>query len=173
MRVDRPPRRRVVRIVRPARQFARDRGRRPDGGARGRARMDDRTAGALTAKELEEVAAARVARRSSDRVPAEVTPEAMAAAKEISKSHGQPRFPRPRGDQGRRNEPLNVLAGRREGIARRAHGRKARRLSALQHLVNLLLSRRSASGRESSSTSRIEAGRERQLRDLAIRPPSA
>jgi len=86
-------------------QFDRDRGRRPDGGARG-PRPDGRPApqGPLTAKELEEVAAR--ARRPPIERPesAEVTPEAMARPGDPENLMAQLDF-HVRVDQGRRNEP--------------------------------------------------------------------
>jgi spoIIIJ-associated protein len=154
-------------------QFDRDRGGRPDGGGRG-PRPDGRPApqAALTAKELAEVAAARVAPPIERAESAEVTPEAMAAAKEILENlMAQLDFHvRVEIKAGETNR-LNVVG---EGTEKESLGaligRKGERLSALQHLVNLLLSKKVGEWtRILVDVEDYRGRRERQLRDLANR----
>ncbi len=154
-------------------QFDRDRGRRPDGGARP-PRPDGRPApqAALTAKELEEVAAARVAPPIERPESAEVTPEAMAAAKEILENlMAQLDFHvRVEIKAGETNR-LNVVGeGAEKELLGALIGRKGERLSALQHLVNLLLSKKVGEWtRILVDVEDYRGRRERQLRDLANR----
>jgi spoIIIJ-associated protein len=153
--------------------FDRDRGRRPGDHDRG-PRHDGRPApqAALTAKELEEVAAARVAPPIERPESAEVTPEAMAAAKEILEQlmahldfHVSVEI-----KAGETNR-LNVVGEDSEKESLGALiGRKGERLSALQHLVNLLLSKRVGEWtRILVDVEDYRGRRERQLRDLANR----
>jgi spoIIIJ-associated protein len=149
-----------------------DRGRRPmpsrpreDAGQRG-------PQPGLTAKELAEVAAARDAAPVERHESAEVTPEAIAAAKEIleqlmAKLDFQVRVEIEGGETNR----LNVVGEGNEKEALGALiGRKGERLSALQHLVNLLLSRRVGEWtRVLVDVEDYRGRRERQLRDLANR----
>jgi spoIIIJ-associated protein len=153
-------------------QFDRDRGR-PDSGARG-PRSDGRPApqAALTAKELEEVAAARVAPPVERPESAEVTPEAMAAAKEIlehlmAQLDFHVRVEIKAGETNR----LNVVGeGSEKESLGALIGRKGERLSALQHLVNLLLSKKVGEWtRILVDVEDYRGRRERQLRDLANR----
>jgi spoIIIJ-associated protein len=141
-----------------------DRGPRHDGGARPQA--------GLTAKELAEVAAARGTPHAERQESAEVTPEAMAAAKEIleqvmARLEFTVRVEIAAGETNR----LNVVG---EGDEKEALGaligRKGERLSALQHLVNLLLSKRVGEWtRILVDVEDYRGRRERQLRDLANR----
>jgi spoIIIJ-associated protein len=149
-----------------------DRGRRPDA-ARG-ARPEGRPApqAGLTPTELAEVAAARVAPQVERQDSAEVTPEAMAAAKEIleqlmAQLDFHVRVEIKAGETNR----LNVVG---EGAEKESLGaligRKGERLSALQHLVNLLLSKRVGEWtRILVDVEDYRGRRERQLRDLANR----
>ena len=153
--------------------FDRDRGRRPEGAGHG-ARPDARPApqAALTAKELEEVAAARVAPPIDRPESAEVTPEAMAAAKEILEQlmaqldfHVTVEIKA--GDTNR----LNVVGeGNEKESLGALIGRKGERLSALQHLVNLMLSKKVGEWtRILVDVEDYRGRRENQLRDLANR----
>ena len=154
-------------------EFDRDRGRRPDGGGRG-PRPEGRPApqAALTAKELAEVAAARVAPPIERVESAEVTPEAMAAAKEILENlMAQLDFHvRVEIKAGETNR-LNVVGeGSEKESLGALIGRKGERLSALQHLVNLLLSKKVGEWtRILVDVEDYRGRRERQLRDLANR----
>jgi spoIIIJ-associated protein len=154
--------------------FDRDRGPRP-GGDRGPRRDGDRGArpqAGLTAKELAEVAAARGTPHAERPESAEVTPEAMAAAQEIleqmmAKLEFNVRVEIAAGETNR----LNVVG---EGDEKEALGaligRKGERLSALQHLVNLLLSKKVGEWtRILVDVEDYRGRRERQLRDLATR----
>jgi len=153
--------------------FDRDRGRRP--GDRDRSpRQDGRPApqAALTAKELEEVAAARVAPPIERPESAEVTPEAMAAAKEILEQlMAQLDFHVSVEIKAGETNRLNVVGEDSEKESLGALiGRKGERLSALQHLVNLLLSKRVGEWtRILVDVEDYRGRRERQLRDLANR----
>ena len=160
--------------------FDRDRGPRPGGdrGPRPGGDRGPRSGGAprpqvgLTPKELAEVAAARVSPRTERPDSADVTPEAMAAAKEIleqimSQLEFNVRVEIAAGETNR----LNVIG---EGDEKEALGaligRKGERLSALQHLVNLLLSKRVGEWtRILVDVEDYRGRRERQLRDLATR----
>jgi len=154
----------------------RDRGPRPAAGGRPdrgpRREGGNRPQPGLTAKELAEVAAARITPRTEHVESAEVTPEAMAAAKEIleqimSQLEFKVRVEIAAGETNR----LNVVG---EGDEKEALGaligRKGERLSALQHLVNLLLSKRVGEWtRILVDVEDYRGRRERQLRDLANR----
>jgi spoIIIJ-associated protein len=155
--------------------FDRDRGPRPPRTeGRPAPRPEGRPApqAALTAKELAEVAAARVAPPVERAESAEVTPEAMAAAKEIleqlmAQLDFHVRVEIKAGDTNR----LNVVG---EGTEKESLGaligRKGERLSALQHLVNLLLSKKVGEWtRILVDVEDYRGRRERQLRDLANR----
>ena len=159
---------------RPAQSSPPDRGRRPDDGARGARPGAGRPApqAALTATELAEIAAARVTPHAERPESAEVTPEAMAAAKEIleqlmAKLDFDVTVEIKAGETNR----LNVIAvgDERESLGALI-GRKGERLSALQHLVNLLLSKRVGEWtRILVDVEDYRGRRERQLRDLANR----
>ena len=169
---DRSPRPAGDRSPRPAG----DRGPRPSGGGRPdrgpRRDTGPRPQVGLTANELAEVAAARVSPHTERPESAEVTPEAMAAAKEIleqimSQLEFNVRVEVAAGETNR----LNVVG---EGDEKEALGaligRKGERLSALQHLVNLLLSKRVGEWtRILVDVEDYRGRRERQLRDLANR----
>ncbi len=173
---DRGPRPSADRGPRPSADrghFDRDRGRggRPDRVPRDEGAQRGPQPG-LTANELAEVAAARVAPHTERAESAEVTPEAMAAAKEIleqlmSQLGFNVRVEIKAGETNR----LNVVG---EGDEKEALGaligRKGERLSALQHLVNLLLSKRVGEWtRILVDVEDYRGRREQQLRDLANR----
>jgi spoIIIJ-associated protein len=127
----------------------------------------------LTATETAEVQAARgsLAAERADLEAAEASPEALAAGKEILEELMRHlgfsvRVEVETGDTSR----LNVVAdGDREALGSLI-GRKGERLSALQHLVNLMLSRRMGEWtRVLVDVEDYRGRRERQLRDLATR----
>ena len=165
---DRPPRR----DDRPPRRD--DRGPRRDD----RARRDERPArggSELSAAEEAAVTTARgsLAMERAELEAAEATPEALAAGKEILEAvMGHLGFEGVtvevrEGETSR----LNVVG---EGADREALGsligRKGERLSALQHLVNLMLSRRTGQWtRVLVDVEDYRGRRERQLADLATR----
>ncbi len=168
-----------------------ERGPRPEaapGGDAGRSpRRDDRERGprredrgrrpaqsALTASEAAEVAAARgsLAAERADLEAAEASPEALAAGQEILEElmrhlGFKVRVELETGETSR----LNVVGDGDEKDALGALiGRKGERLSALQHLVNLMLSRRMGGWtRVLVDVEDYRGRRERQLRDLALR----
>jgi spoIIIJ-associated protein len=138
-----------------------DRGRRP-------------AESALSASEAAEVAAARgsLAAERADLEAAEASPEALAAGQEILEElmrhlGFKVRVELETGDTSR----LNVVGEGDEKDALGALiGRKGERLSALQHLVNLMLSRRMGGWtRVLVDVEDYRGRRERQLRDLALR----
>ncbi|HSL32361.1 MAG TPA: RNA-binding cell elongation regulator Jag/EloR [Candidatus Limnocylindrales bacterium] len=149
-----------------------ERGRRP-GGERP-PRRDDRAPAGLNAEEAAQVAAARgsVASERADLEAAEASPEALAAGREIleelMKHLGfEVKIEIETGDTSR----LNVVGGEDGHEALGALiGRKGERLSALQHLVNLMLSRRMGEWtRVLVDVEDYRGRRERQLRDIALR----
>ena len=162
-------------------RFARNRDRggrpdggRPDGGARGPRQDGTRPApqAALTAKELAEVAAARVAPHIERPESSEVTPEAMAAAKEILEQlMGMLDFHVIVEIKAGETNRLNVVGeGDEKESLGALIGRKGERLSALQHLVNLLLSKKLGEWtRILVDVEDYRGRREHQLRDLANR----
>jgi spoIIIJ-associated protein len=127
---------------------------------------------ALTAKDLEEIAAARESGPVERAESAEITPEALAAAKEILEQlmemiGFEVQVEIKPGETSR----LNVVG---EGAEKESLGaligRKGERLSALQHLVNLLLSKKVGEWtRVLVDVEDYRGRRERQLRDLATR----
>ena len=163
-RDDRPPRR----DDRPPRRD--DHGPRRDGG-----RPPSRGNSAdLTASEAAEVAAARgsLAAERADLEASEASPEALAAGKAILEQLMQHlgfvvRVEVETGETSR----LNVVADGDEKEALGALiGRKGERLSALQHLVNLMLSKEIGSWtRVLVDVEDYRGRRERQLRELADR----
>ncbi len=175
-RDDRPPR-----DERPARPGGAPRG---DGGGRP-PRRDDRgprrddrarrpAESALSASEAAEVAAARgsLAAERADLEAAEASPEALDAGRQILEELMRHlgfdvRVEVETGETSR----LNVVGDGGEKDALGALiGRKGERLSALQHLVNLMLSRRmSGWTRVLVDVEDYRGRRERQLRDLATR----
>jgi spoIIIJ-associated protein len=164
----------------PSRGGFRDRqgGRRPDRGDRGARREGgysrERSSGALSESEQEEVRAGR-ASLSTEREEiqaAEATPEALEAGRAIleqllihmglsvtvSVESGDTSKLDVRGDE-QSKEALGALIGR-----------KGERLSALQHLVNLMLSRQLGSWtRVLVDVEDYRGRRERQLREIATR----
>jgi spoIIIJ-associated protein len=167
-RDDRPPRRD-------------DRPRRDERPRDDRPRRDDRErapAGAgsagLSASEAAEVAAARgsLAAERADLEAAEASPEALAAGKAIlERLMGHLGFDvRVEVETGETSR-LNVVADGDEKEALGALiGRKGERLSALQHLVNLMLSKEMGSWtRVLVDVEDYRGRRERQLRELADR----
>jgi spoIIIJ-associated protein len=169
-RPDRPPRR----DDRPAG----DRPPRPDPGRDRPPRRDERTergSSELTAAEAAQVASARgsLAMERAELEAAEATPEALAAGREILET-----LMTHLGFEGIKVEiregetsRLNVVG---EGADREALGsligRKGERLSALQHLVNLMLSRRTGQWtRVLVDVEDYRGRRERQLVELAQR----
>jgi spoIIIJ-associated protein len=156
-----------------------DRGRGPrrDGGDRGPRRGDRERRPAqsgLSASEAAEVAAARgsLAAERAELEAAEASPEALDAGREILEELMQHlgfevRVEVETGETSR----LNVVGdgGERDALGALI-GRKGERLSALQHLVNLMLSRRMGGWtRVLVDVEDYRGRRERQLRDLALR----
>jgi len=157
------------------REDLRDRGpRRDDRGGADRDRAPRRGATDLTAGEEAEVAAARgsVAAERAELEAAEASPEALAAGKVILEqllAHigFAARVEVETGETSR----LNVLgeAQEREELGALI-GRKGERLSALQHLVNLMLSRQMGTWtRVLVDVEDYRGRRERQLREIADR----
>ncbi|HEX2470592.1 MAG TPA: RNA-binding cell elongation regulator Jag/EloR [Candidatus Limnocylindrales bacterium] len=180
---DRGPRR----DERPRDAGARDRGpRRDDRGARDRGprrgdRGDDRgprgprRGGAdVSASEAAEVAAARgsLAAERADLEAAEASPEALAAGQRILETlMGHLGFDATVEVAAGETSRLNVVAqgDDRESLGALI-GRKGERLSALQHLVNLMLSKEMGSWtRVLVDVEDYRGRRERQLRELADR----
>ncbi len=130
----------------------------------------------LTASEVAQVAAARETAlggsHRTDEEPAEASPEALETAREILEELMQHLGfeVRVEVETGETNR-LNVVGegGGREALGALI-GRKGERLSALQHLVNLMLSRRVGTWtRVLVDVEDYRGRRERQLRDLADR----
>ena len=130
--------------------------------------------GDLNERERAEVAAARssVASERADLDAAEASPEALAAGKDILEHLMElldfdVRVELQTGDTSR----LNVVGGEAEKEALGALiGRKGERLSALQHLVNLMLSRRMGDWtRVLVDVEDYRGRRERQLVEIAKR----
>jgi spoIIIJ-associated protein len=152
-----------------------DRGDRPDRGPRpdDRASRGERSSD-LTASEAAEVTAARgsLAAERADLEAAEASPEALAAGQAILEELMRlmdldVRVEVEAGDTSR----LNVVgAGDVKEALGALIGRKGERLSALQHLVNLMLSKRMGDWtRVLVDVEDYRGRRERQLRDLANR----
>ncbi len=129
---------------------------------------------ALSASEAAEVAAARgsLSAERADLEAAEASPEALDAGRDILEQlmrhlGFEVRVEVEAGDTSR----LNVVGDGEEKEALGALiGRKGERLSALQHLVNLMLSRRMDGWtRVLVDVEDYRGRRERQLRDLALR----
>ncbi|MBF6604657.1 MAG: Jag N-terminal domain-containing protein [Chloroflexi bacterium] len=165
-----------ARAVRPL-PADRDRGPRRDerGGARRPAERDrGPQSSEVSASEAAEVSAARgsLAAERADLEASEASPESLAAGKAILEELMRlmdldVRVEVETGDTSR----LNVVG---EGDAKEALGaligRKGERLSALQHLVNLMLSRKMGDWtRVLVDVEDYRGRRERQLRDLALR----
>jgi spoIIIJ-associated protein len=157
-RDERPPRR----DERPPRRD--DRGRAPSGGG----------SADLSASEAAEVAAARgsLAAERADLEASEASPEALAAGKAILEQlMGHLGFVVQVEVETGETSRLNVVADGDEKEALGALiGRKGERLSALQHLVNLMLSKEmGAWTRVLVDVEDYRGRRERQLRELAER----
>jgi spoIIIJ-associated protein len=158
---------------RPPRRDDRQGGRPPRRDDRG-PRRDERAASALSADEAAQVAAARgsVAAERAELEAAEASPEALAAGKEILEELMRHlgfdvRIEVETGDTSRLNVVGNDDAHEALGAL---IGRKGERLSALQHLVNLMLSRRMGEWtRVLVDVEDYRGRRERQLRDIANR----
>ena len=169
-----PREEREFREEREPREERRDRGPRRDDRGLDRDRAPRRGATDLTAGEEAEVAAARgsVAAERAELEAAEASPEALAAGKVILEqllAHigFDARVDVETGETSR----LNVLgaASEREELGALI-GRKGERLSALQHLVNLMLSRQmGAWTRVLVDVEDYRGRRERQLREIADR----
>jgi spoIIIJ-associated protein len=154
-----------------------DRGPRPARGPRSDVRADRparRPSGDLSERETAELAAARssVAAERADLEAAEASPEALAAGKEILEKlmallDFEVRVEVSVGDTSR----LNVVGDDDQKEALGALiGRKGERLSALQHLVNLMLSRRMGDWtRVLVDVEDYRGRRERQLVEIANR----
>jgi spoIIIJ-associated protein len=151
-----------------------DRGPRPPRRDDRGPRRDERATTALSAEEAAQVAAARgsIAAERADLEAAEASPEALAAGKEILEELMRHlgfdvRIEVESGDTSR----LNVVGNEDGHEALGALiGRKGERLSALQHLVNLMLSRRMGEWtRVLVDVEDYRGRRERQLRDIANR----
>jgi spoIIIJ-associated protein len=147
-----------------------DRGPRPDRGGRPEGAEARRTS--LSASELAELTAARSAGVAREDEGTEASPEALAAGQEILSELMRHlgfdvKVEIETGDTSR----LNVVGDGDEKEALGALiGRKGERLSALQHLVNLMLSRRMDTWtRVLVDVEDYRGRRERQLRDLATR----
>ena len=165
------------RAPRPERGPAPDRGPRPERGPRPDVRADRpprRPSGDLSEQETAELAAARssVAAERADLEAAEASPEALAAGKEILEKlmallDFEVRVEVRVGDTSR----LNVVGDDDQKEALGALiGRKGERLSALQHLVNLMLSRRMGDRtRVLVDVEDYRGRRERQLVEIANR----
>jgi spoIIIJ-associated protein len=167
---DRPP---PATAERPPRRDDRAGGRPPRRDDRG-PRREGQAASALSADEAAQVAAARgsIAAERAELEAAEASPEALAAGREIleelMKHLGfDVRIEVESGDTSR----LNVVGNDDGHEALGALiGRKGERLSALQHLVNLMLSRRMGEWtRVLVDVEDYRGRRERQLRDIANR----
>ena len=151
-----------------------DRGPRPPRRDDRGPRRDERATSALSADEAAQVAAARgsVAAERADLEAAEASPEALAAGKEILEELMRHlgfdvRIEVESGDTSRLNVVGNDDAHEALGAL---IGRKGERLSALQHLVNLMLSRRMGEWtRVLVDVEDYRGRRERQLRDIANR----
>lgn len=150
----------------------RDRGGRGDRGRRDFGR--DRAGAQLTAGEQEEVRASR-ARLSVEREEiqaAEASPEALAAGREILQELlGHMGLEAEVTVQSGDTSKLDVRGQEHERESLGALiGRKGERLSALQHLVNLMLSRRLGEWtRVLVDVEDYRGRRERQLREIAMR----
>jgi spoIIIJ-associated protein len=159
--------------VRPPRRDDRGGGRPPRRDDRG-PRRDERATTTLSADEAAQVAAARgsIAAERAELEAAEASPEALAAGREILEElmrhlgfdvHIEVES----GDTSRLNVVGNDDAHEALGAL---IGRKGERLSALQHLVNLMLSRRMGEWtRVLVDVEDYRGRRERQLRDIANR----
>jgi spoIIIJ-associated protein len=177
-RADRPDRgpRPDDRADRGPRRDDRERGpRRDDRGREGRGARGPQRGGAdLSASETAEVNAARgsLAAERAELEAAEASPEALAAGKRILETvMGHLGFDAVVEVAAGETSRLNVVAQGEDRDALGALiGRKGERLSALQHLVNLMLSKEMGSWtRVLVDVEDYRGRRERQLRELADR----
>ena len=152
-----------------------DRGPRRDDRGRGRTAGTAARSGELSDAEIAEVTTARgsIAMERADLAAAEATPEALEAGREILGTLMRHLGFTDISIEVREGETsrLNVMAGEadRDSLGSLI-GRKGERLSALQHLVNLLLSRRTGEWtRVLVDVEDYRGRRERQLQDLARR----
>jgi spoIIIJ-associated protein len=171
-RDDRPPRR----DDRQPRRDDRSRGPRRDDRPRdgGGQRGSRRGAADVSASEAAEVAAARgsLAAERADLEAAEASPEALAAGQRILETlMGHLGFDARVEVAAGETSRLNVVAqGEDRESLGALIGRKGERLSALQHLVNLMLSKEMGSWtRVLVDVEDYRGRRERQLRELATR----
>jgi spoIIIJ-associated protein len=169
---DRPPRR----DDRPPRRDDRSRGPRRDDRPRdgGGQRGSSRGGADVSASEAAEVAAARgsLAAERADLEAAEASPEALAAGQRILETlMGHLGFDARVEVAAGETSRLNVVAqGEDRESLGALIGRKGERLSALQHLVNLMLSKEMGSWtRVLVDVEDYRGRRERQLRELATR----
>ena len=163
---------------RPERRDDRPRGlRRDDRPPRGPRpeRRDDRPRSApadLTETEAAEVAAARgsLASERADLEAAEASPEALAAGKAILEAlMGHLQFEVRVDVESGETSRLNIVGDEKEALGALI-GRKGERLSALQHLVNLMLSKQMGGWtRVLVDVEDYRGRRERQLREIAQR----
>jgi spoIIIJ-associated protein len=162
------------RVDRGPRRDDRDRGPRRDRPREDRGGRPERGGADVSASEAAEVAAARgsLAAERADLEAAEASPEALAAGKRILETvMGHLGFNAVVEVAAGETSRLNVVA---QGDDRDALGaligRKGERLSALQHLVNLMLSKEMGSWtRVLVDVEDYRGRRERQLRELADR----
>jgi len=175
-REDRGPRREDR--ERGPRRDERSRGPRREGSAphRGDAAHAPRAAGpsGLSASEVAEVTAARgsLAAERAELEASEASPETLAAAKEILEELlGHLGFEVTVEVESGESSRVNVVgAGDEKEALGALIGRKGERLSALQHLVNLMLSKRMGVWtRVLVDVEDYRGRRERQLRDIALR----
>ena len=162
------PERRDDRPRGPRRDDRPDRGPRPE-------RRDDRPRRApadLTETEAAEVAAARgsLASERADLEAAEASPEALAAGKAILEAlMGHLEFDVRVDVESGETSRLNIVGDEKEALGALI-GRKGERLSALQHLVNLMLSKQMGGWtRVLVDVEDYRGRRERQLREIAQR----
>jgi spoIIIJ-associated protein len=150
-----------------------DRAGRSDRGERGH-REGGRTGTGLSVQEQEQLAAARapLSVEREELQAAEATPEALAAGKEILETILEHLgFAASVTVHAGETSKINVTADGAEKEALGALiGRKGERLSALQHIVNLLLSKRMGTWtRVLVDVEDYRGRRERQLREIALR----
>jgi spoIIIJ-associated protein len=151
-----------------------DRAGRSDRGERGHRREGGRTGTGLSVQEQEQLAAARapLSVEREELQASEATPEALAAGKEILETILEHLgFAASVTVHAGETSKINVTADGAEKEALGALiGRKGERLSALQHIVNLLLSKRMGTWtRVLVDVEDYRGRRERQLREIALR----
>jgi spoIIIJ-associated protein len=164
-----------LRAPRPDQPPRDDRRGRDGGGSRDRVRRDDRKGSGLTQREAAEVASARASLTTEreEIQAAEASPEALAAGKDIVEQLVGLMGYRAKVSIGTGDTSKIDVSGvddeEREALGALI-GRKGERLSALQHLVNLMLSRRmGAWTRVLVDVEDYRGRRERQLGEIARR----